>query len=207
MTEAQYKANLKRIEADNPAEPLLRSLRAGWTKVNVIYMKSAVNRLPKVDTVPDAATSDEDESRNIDPIMRELYAQKGQLFRERAKLSNRFHDCTTDEQRKINSDAIVRVWDQIQEVNTKLDYYDEHGELPAGAERFPLPDDPAALLKKLMSLRSQVSMEQQKLRRLAELSEDDPQKRTKIEESQAKLAELKLYRGHAEQKAKTDIHD
>jgi hypothetical protein len=210
MTAQQYTEHLKRIEATNPAEPLLRSLRAGWSRVNVIYMKSALNRLPKVDTQPDRATTDDiedQETASTDPIIRELWSQKGQLFRERAKFSNRFHDCTTDEQRKANSEAILRIWDRIMDIQRKMEYYEENGELPAGAERFPLPDDPAALLKKLMSIRSQISMEQQKLRRLAELSDEDPQKRPKIEESQAKLAELKLYRGHAEQKAKTDIHD
>lgn len=202
MTEAEYKANLKRIERDNPAEPLLRSLRAGWTKVNVIYMKSALKRLPKDDTHADRGGSHvQDGPEMTDPVLKELWSLKGQLFRERGKLSNRFHDCTTDEQRKANSDAILRIWERIREIEQKVEHYEEHGQLPAGAERFPLPDDPAALLKKLMSIRSQISMEQQKLRRLSELSNDDPQKRTKIEESQARLAELKLYRGHAEQKA------
>jgi hypothetical protein len=210
MTQKEYTDNLKRIEADNTAEPLLRILRTGWSAVNVIYMKSALNRLPKADTLRDRADSDDHEdteTTNTDPIMRELWSQKGQLFRERAKYSNHFHDCTSDEQRKANSDAILRIWERIQEISAKMEYYEQHGELPAGAERFPLPDDPAALLKKLMSIRSLISMEQQKLRKLAELSEDDPAKRTKIEESQSKLAELKLYKGHAEQKAKTDIHD
>jgi hypothetical protein len=207
MTAAQYNEHLKRIEATNPAEPLLRVLRSGWSKVNVIYLKSALNRLPKVDPQPDTTEDDETTNDATDPIIRELWSQKGQLFRERAKFSNRFHDCTNDEQRKANSEAILRIWDRIQDIQRKMEYYEDHGELPAGAERFPLPDDPAALLKKLMSIRSQISMEQQKLRKLAELSEDDPAKRTKIEESQAKLAELKLYRGNAEQKTKTDIHD
>jgi len=207
MTAAQYNEHLKRIEATNPAEPLLRVLRSGWSKVNIIYLKSALNRLPKGDPPPDNDPNDETTNDANDPIIRELWSQKGQLFRERAKFSNRFHDCTNDEQRKANSEAILRIWDRIQDIQRKMEYYEDHGELPAGAERFPLPDDPAALLKKLMSIRSQISMEQQKLRKLAELSEEDPAKRIKIEESQAKLAELKLYKGHAEQKATTDIHD
>lgn len=207
MTAAQYNEHLERIEANNPAEPLLRVLRSGWSKINLIYLKSALNRLPKVDPQPENDDNDETTNDANDPIIRELWSQKGQLFRERAKFSNRFHDCTNDEQRKSNSEAILRIWDRIQDIQRKMEYYEDHGELPAGAERFPLPNDPAALLKKLMSIRSQISMEQQKLRKLAELSEDDPAKRTKIEESQAKLAELKLYKGHAEQKATTDIHD
>ena len=204
MTEAEYTSNLRRIECDNPAEPLLRSLRAGWTKVNIIYMRAAIKRLKNIDRQPDHAGGHDDEEQeaaSLDPVVKELWSLKGQLFRERAKHSNRFHDCTSDEQRKAISDAILRIWERIQDTERKINYYQEHGRLPEGEERFPLPDDPAALLKKLMSLRSLISMEQQKLRKLAELPADDPQKRTKIEESQARLAELKLYRGHAEQKA------
>lgn len=211
MTEQEYKGNLKRIERENPAEPLLSLLRAGWSKVNLIYMRAALKRLQDLAPVtPDSATTDKTDAgaSSADPVLKELWSLKGQLFRERAKHSNRFHECTTDEQRRANSEAILRIWERIQETGRKIEHYQEHGSLPAGEERFPLPDDPAALLKKLMSLRSLISMEQQKLRKLAELSDDDPAKRPKIEESQARLADLKLYRGHAEQKAQgTALHE
>lgn len=206
MTAAEYSKHLGEIIRRNSAEVLLPVLRKGYSPVNVIYMKAALKRLPKEDTLPDRDGSD-DETTSADPVLRELWSLKGQLFRERAKMSNRFHDCTSDQERRGISDAILRIWDRIQETNRKMDYYEEHGMLPAGEERFPLPEDPAALLKKLMSLRSQISMEQKKLKELAGLPDDHPNKRTKIEESQAKLAELKLYRAHAEQKATADIHD
>lgn len=206
MTAQEYRQHLADIQARNKQEVLLPVLRTGYSPVNVIYMKAALKRLPKDGTPPDRDAT-EGEAASADPVLRELWSHKGQLFRERAKLSNRFHECTTDQQRKTNSDAILRIWERIQDANRKMDYYEEHGVLPAGAERFPLPEDPAALLKKLMSLRSQISMEQKRLKDLAALPDDHPAKRTKIEESQAKLAELKLYKGHAEQKAGADIHD
>lgn len=210
MTPKEYNETLKRIERENPAEPLLSLLLAGCSNLNLIYMRAALKRLKNIDIQPDRDGGDDDEDQqaaSLDPVVKELWSLKGQLFRERAKHSNRFHDCTSDDQRRSISDAILRIWERIQDTDRKINYYLDHGRLPEGEERFPLPDDPAGIMKKLLSIRSLISQEQVKLRKLAELPDDDPQKRTKIEESQARLVELKLYRGHAEQKAQgTAIH-
>ena len=74
-------------------------------------------------------------------------------------------------------------------------------------ERFPLPDDRGALVKKLSSIRVLISQVQARLRDLAELPDHHPDKAEKILAAEKRRAELVLYRGHAEQKIKnTAIH-
>ncbi len=205
MTKEQYNEYLRRIRDTNPKEPLFGKLRAGYSAINVIYMKAALKRLPKKE-VEDAPSPDvEEEENSANPVVKELWIRKGQLFRARAKHSNSFHECKTDADRRAVSEAILGVWRQIQDIEGKIEFYARHGTLPEGAERFPVPDDPIALMKKINSIRAQISQRQQKLRAMALLPNSDPEKVIKIQKIEAELAELKLYRGHAEKKA--NIHE
>lgn len=203
MTKDDYEGYLRALLDKFPDSPLLPDLRTGYSRVNVIYMRHAIkNLVVQEEEVPGPA--EEKETDPTDPVLRELWAEKGRLFRQRGKLSNKFHDCKTDAERKRNSDNILAVWEQIQVVKAKIAHYEEYGSLPKEEERFPLPDDPAELLKKLMSIRSLISQEQQKIRKIGELPDEHPEKAERLEASEKRLAELKLYRGYAEQKAKAN---
>lgn len=202
MTKQEYNEYLRRIREANPEEPLLGKLRTGYSAINVIFMKSAMKRLPKVQEEKKEGRDEEEEIDSANnPVLKELWARKGQLFRQRAKWSNQFHECKTDAERRAVSDGIMKVWEDIQDIERKIAFVQRSGSLPEGEERFPLPDDPIALMKKLNSIRAQISQRQQKLRELAQLPNDDPSKAVKITQTEAELAELKLYRGHAEEKA------
>lgn len=205
MTDKEYRRHLAAIEKSNPDEPLLRTLQQGFSRVNLIYMRAALKRLPPAaDTVEPSA--DDMPGENMPPVVRELWAHKGRLFRERARWSNKFHDAKNDQERKAISDAILRIWNQIQDIERKIGLYEQTGSLPGEEERFPLPDDPVLLVRKTASIRSLISIQQAKLRDLAKLPESDPTKPAKIEEANAKLAELKLYRSYAERKIQENIH-
>ena len=202
MNKAAYIDAVKKIESGNPDEPLLPVLRTGFSDVNAIYLKHALNRLP--DTKP-VITSDL--PQNIDPILRELWAERGGLFRKMAVQSNKFHECQTDQERKTNSNEILRIWDEIQVVKSRIEYFEEHGQLPADVDDFELPDEPVDLLRKLNSIRTMISQVHSKIKKLAQLPNDHPEKARKIAASEKKLAELKLHRGYAQTKLeRTDLH-
>lgn len=208
MTQSQYLDNLARIEQGNPGEVLLPTLQKGFNRANVTYMKSALKRLPEAD--PDEVPDQVDEPaapapRPADETLKALWAERTRLFGEMNRMSNHFHECRTDQERANNSKAIQRKWDEIEAVKGKIRHYEEHGEVPpAGGEeeQFPLPDDPIALVKKLNSIRAQISQTEAKLREAAELPEGHPDRETRIQEGEKKRAYLVLYRGHAEQKVR-----
>lgn len=194
MTAQQYNEALERVERRNPDEVLLPTLRAGHSRINEVYLRAALRRLPPAPEVPHPR-----EQRYFDQNLRELWAERSRLFGEMNKRSNHFHECKTNDERAANSREIRRIWDRILEVKGKIEYYEAHGELPeeVSEERFPLPDEPVALMKKLNSIRAQISQVKKRLDDLGALTQGHPD-RSKIGDAEARLAELKLYAAHAE---------
>lgn len=198
MTKHDYEQNLKWLLEKKPNDPLLPLMRDGYSRINVVYMRHAIKGLVVKEEQPAEAASPE----TIDPVLRELWAEKGRLFRYRAKLSNRFHECKTDMDRKQVNEEILQVWQKILGIDAKIRTYEQHGVLPDEADEFALPDNPAELVRKLFSIRTMISAEQSKLRALANLPDEDPDKAKKIKSAETRLANLKLQRGYAETKAK-----
>ena len=201
MTEQAYIDAINKIENGNPDEPLLSVLRTGLSPVNKMYLKHALKRVPAPTPVIEEAP------KNIDPILREMWAERGRLFRKMAVQSNRFHDCQNDAERKANSVEIMHIWGDIQRVKARIEHFEEHGHLPADEEKFELPDDAVSILRKLNSIRAMISQYQSQIKKLAQLPKDHPEKNTKIAAAERKLADLKLYRGYAKTKLEgEDIH-
>lgn len=198
MTPAQYDRALERIEEENPGETLLPALRQGFSRVNALYMAAALRRVP----TPAPASKKANATAWSDETLRGMWGERKRLFGEWATTANRFHECDSDAERALISDRVLAIWEEIQALKAKIAYYEEHRAVPAEGEeeRFPLPDDPVLLLKKLHSIRAQISQEQAKLRDLAALPDEHPDKEDRIAAAEKRRAELILYRGHAEQK-------
>lgn len=207
MTQSEYNNGLERIMQENPREVLLPALQSGYTRANVVYMLAALNRLPdpeEVECLPTKST------KPADDTLRALWAERTRLFGQMNRMSNKFHECTTDQARAENSREVQRKWDEILEVKRKIRHYEEYGEVleDGEQEKFPLPDDPIALMKKLASIRVQISQSEVKIREANALPNDHPDKQKRIQEGESKRAFLILYRGHAEQKiAGATIHE
>lgn len=200
MTRQEYEQAVALIGRRNPGETLLNTLRAGYRPVNEIYIRAALRRLPPVGLKTEGIAADiphQRDQRFADQNLRELWAERTRLFGEMNKCSNHFHECKSDDERAANSRSIRVIWGKILEVKDRIEYYEQHGELPAPAdeERFPIPDDLVEIVKKQLSLRAQISQRKRQLDGLAGLHESDPE-RAKIADIEAKLAELKLYLGH-----------
>lgn len=196
MTAAQYDRALERIEEENPSEPLLPTLRQGFSRVSALYMAAALRRLPEPTPAPAGKPVWSDET------LRAMWGDRKRLFGEWAITANRFHECHTDAERALISDRVLAIWGDIQALKVKIAYYEEHRAMPPeeAEERFPLPDDPILLVKKLQSIRAMISQEEAKLRELAKLPDEHPDKPDRIAAAEKRRAELILYRGHAEQK-------
>jgi hypothetical protein len=200
MTRIQYKEALARVESGNPGEVLLPLLRSGWSEKNVIYMKAALRRL---DGTPAPTAPRKVDVSGAGDVLASLYKVQQVLRGRRAKLSNSFHDCKTDADRREVSAGILKIEEEIRDNERKIAHYKAHRQLPqeAGGEGESLPDDPIALMKALASINAKISQTKKTLLELGRLPDNDPE-RAKIQKYEAKLARLKLEKGHAEQKIK-----
>lgn len=204
MTAEQYNDLLAQIERRNASEPLLPLLRGGYTAANAVYMKHAARRLPiEVDEGPDVEEPEAMKS-NADDTLRGLWRERTRLFGEMNKQSNRFHDCRTDEERGDNSRMVLAWWGDILAVKAKIRYYEQHGELPAEVAdpASELPDNAAALAKRINALRVQISQRKSQLVELAGLDESTPGKAGKIEKLEKEIRERRHWLGLAEEKMK-----
>ncbi len=204
MTREAYMDALGRIERDNPREVLLPTLRSGFTRLNVIYMKSALGRLTvPAQSVAARVVAAPMEEASADEVLKSLYKQQQVLRGEKAKLSNDFHNCTTTDQRREVSQRVLGKDAAIRANEGKIAHYKAHNAMPSEDEddEFYLPDDPIALMKKANSIASQISQTKKKLDELGALGPNDPA-RGEIGKYEGKLDRLKLYKGYAEQKIK-----
>lgn len=207
MSEAEYNRGLRHVMQRNPKEVLLPTLQTGYSRVNIIYMAAALRRLPE--EVKEAEETTPALAKKADPALRELWAERTRLFGEMNKMSNYFHECTTDAQRAENSKAILKKWDEIQAVKSRIAHYEKNGVMPVvvSDEEFPLPDDPIELMKKLASIRAMISQVQKTIREAADLPADHPDKSIRISEGEKRLEYLKIYKGHAETRTRQGIHN
>jgi hypothetical protein len=218
MNERQYKVNLAQLEANNPGEPLLASLRKGWSKINVLYMGMALKRMPTVLELEEeedievtiGATAGKPIVAKItfkngapDDTLRALWAERGRLFGQMNRQSNEFHKCKTDAERAENSVKVLGWWKDILRVKGNILHYEEYGELPKIKEAGDdLSDNAVALGKQLASIRAKISQTKAKITELAGLDPNTPGKEAKIQDYEQKLRELNHTKGLAEQKLK-----
>jgi len=177
----------------NPNHVLLPQLQKGHSTINEVYLRHALNKIQPVKQVPPVDDVD----------LQKLYQIKSSLFGKRAKLSNRFHDCTTDAQRADLSDEIQVVQRQIERNMKAIKYYEEHGELPPQDQRFPIPKDPFAIVRKRNSLRSSISRLRKEIDTIGGYPADHPD-RKKLPKLEADLNEKKLYLAHVERAIETE---
>lgn len=132
MTQEEYKAGLAWLELKNPSHPLMRQLRLGFTKINVLYMRQALKTVAPAEEVE--AEEEETNVSATDPKLIKMQRERRTLFTHRAKLSNQFHECSTDSERAAISDSIQRVQRQIGECLRNIRQYRKTGKLPEVAK-------------------------------------------------------------------------
>lgn len=135
---------LNRLKKQNPAHEIIPIVeRMGNNALSIEYLRLAIE--DPVEVSP--------EKYKIETLLK----QKDNLYSRRAVLSNKFHECKDDADRREVSIAIKSIQVQIIAVRERIDTYYTTGELPAVVEKKLLPIDGRRQEKKLHSLRSSIS--------------------------------------------------
>ena len=168
MTLDAFEKGMVRLRKINPAHEIIPVIEErGYDHLACEYLKMALAEpTPEID--PKRAADN-------------LFKQKSSLYSKRAQLSNKFHDCTNNEQRAEISIAIGSIQTQIIDNHRAIEAYLTTGKMPKAPEKLVLPLDGRRKEKKLHSVRSSLSRFSGLLRK-----ERDPEK---IKYYESRLAE------------------
>lgn len=162
-----YAEKLQRLKELDPCNTLLKLFESGQSAINAAMLDIQLKKLNQKPMVePDVEEEDEDAE---DPVLAGLYRDQSTLFGERRKLSNSFHQCETDGERRLVSQSIQAVQRRIEHVRSQIRAYKNTGLAP-GAES-DIPEDPFKLLSLQASLRSSISRKVRECKEYA-LNED-----------------------------------
>lgn len=202
-----YPEQLATLEKANPKHPLLWAFRRGYSAGNALLLQREIEKLPPpVAPAPVEADGDDpnDQDDPEDETLRRLRMEQSNLFSERRKLSNTFHDCANDRQRATVSEKIQVLQHRIESVKQTIRTYKEQGRIPEPDEKYPVPDDPFKLLALRDSLRASISRKKREIEHIGrEIEEKDPAAPAKLEKAEAKLKDLQIHLKHV-QKGVTD---
>lgn len=197
-----YAAKIEVLRAAQPGHVLLRILSMGETPANVLILDKELKKITRpaaapapigavVASVEVENADDETPDDTEDEVLARLRMQQSDLFCDRRKLSNSFHDCANDAQRAKVSRDIQGVQRRIEWVRKQIADYKAHGYVPGRDEKYPVPDDPFALLSLRNSLRASISRKTKEVRLLASDVQDNVAGAAeKLQKAETKCTEL-----------------
>lgn len=142
MSPAEFESGIQKLKNKNPGHDILIVIQErGYDPVSVEYLRMAI--------------AEPVEDKEISLIR--LHKEKDMLYSRRAVLSNKFHECVDDKERKEVSVAVMSIQTEIIEVRRMLNEYYETGKLPKPKSKYSLPLDGRAQQKKLRSVQSSLS--------------------------------------------------
>ena len=176
MTRDDYDAGLELLQRIVPRCPLLPRLqRQGFTRTNARYLEKLlaenVDQKPHPTRVrklnPDAAPPQTEEWKR-------LQARKSNLYKQRAKLSNRFHDYPDSQAERANlSEEIRHVQIKIKALQQQIYHYSRTGKV---LETPPPPTERryegVELLKRRQAVNSKMSRLRSNLKQKATAKPD-----------------------------------
>lgn len=199
MDKVDYIAGLELLKAKNPEHPLIPAIERGHSYMNCVYLEKALSTIPdEIDEEEDEYYEDLDASPS--PQLDKLYDKMRELFTERAKLSNQFHDVATDLDRARISTSISKVQDSLETLFKQISYFRKHGKMPLETidDRYPIPGTEWETIKKRNSLRSSISRAEKELKMLHK--NNAPEER--ILKKEDFLKEKKIHLTHVEKALK-----
>lgn len=150
-----YAEKIDALSALQPGHTLLRLLASAQSRVNELILDRELKKARSAG--PPVANEQEEEEPGDNPVLNGLHVEKSRLYGERAKLSNTFHDCRCDADRRRVSEKIQIVQARIEAIRRDIRTYKAEGRLPEQAEEFPVPEDAFRLLGLRDSLRAAIS--------------------------------------------------
>jgi hypothetical protein len=186
-----YRASLDYLKSLDPENSLIKILEKGENLINRKILDKELAKLPP------PLPRDENQTKEKDPIRQRFAMQIRNQIAARAKLSNQFILCKTDEERKELSKMIIEINDKINVLKQNMDYYESNKKLPemVADDRFKIPENPIDLMMKLNSLRSNISQVKKELRSMLVRKTDQ----SIISDKEQHLSYLKMYLAYVEQ--------
>ncbi len=196
ITKDNYQEAYAIIAEELPNYPLLKKMQRGFNKVNAAYMRRALEKINGQKEAPQEQAPHDPK----DEQLRKLERKKSGLYTERAKCSNKFHDCQSDEERLRVSKQLEAIQGEISKVQQSIDYYRKFGELPkvVSATVYDIPEGRAECILLRQNIRVRISQYKGKLRDLARTPDDYPKRKEKIDKNQDKLNYFETYLKHVE---------
>lgn len=200
MTESDYWSKVEYLQDKDPLNPLLAKLRSGYNLLHAMYVINEIKAIPvKVKPAPVERKVAQNAATTMEIELRHLRASRDEL-------SNAFHSCVTDGERARISDAITERTDRIKEIISRLDVYQENkevAELPKN-DKYPVPDNDLDMYKLNHNLRTYITRCSKNLdelhQRMAVAKPVDAARlKTKIEDQETRLRELKIHKQYVQQ--------
>lgn len=194
-----YQEKLDALQKANPTHPLLRVFAVSRTPINAILLTRELDKTKVVEVEKPVVVEEEedDPDQDEDETLRRLRIQQSNLFVDRRKLSNSFHECANDRQRRIVSEKIQIVQRRIEMVRAEIRQYKELGYLPEPDEKYPIPEDTFRLIALRDSLRASISRKKREIEHIGrEIEEKDADAPARLEKAEAKLKDLKTHLEH-----------
>lgn len=179
-----YEEKLQLLKSHDPENVLIRVLESGESAINNALLDGQLKKLKRK---PIEEVEEPELDPGVDEFLVGLYREQSTLFGDRRKLSNSFHDCDTDGERRLVSQSIQAVQRRIEHLRAQIRAYKNTGIIPAADDKYPVPDDPIKLITLQASLRSSIS---RKVRECKEYSINEDKRLAAAEE---KLRELKTH--------------
>lgn len=185
MSQDDYDANLEVLQRLIPGNALLPRLLSGYTAINARYVGRLMgeNVAPAPRRTTRLITQPTTEVPNT-PEFNALSQRKSNLYQQRAKLSNRFHDCNTVNARADVSRDIRHVQGKIKTVHQQMSHYMIHGKVP---DHMKEQERAVYTEAELMKQRQAINAKMTRLR--SNLKQAATAKPAKVKEWQQKLDE------------------
>lgn len=179
-----YEEKLELLKSQDPENVLIRVLESGQSAINAALLDGQMKKLKRK---PIEEVEEPELVPGVDEFLVGLYRDQATLFGERRKLSNSFHECDTDGERRLVSQSIQAVQRRIEHVRAQIRAYKNTGIIPAADDKYPAPTDPIKLITLQASLRSSIS---RKVRECKEYASNEDKRLPAAEE---KLRDLKTH--------------
>jgi hypothetical protein len=193
MTQSEFYAALQDLHRRAPNEMLLPTIEeAGYSKVGIIYLNAALERLPE-EVHEDDLPEEQDEPERDDEKWNELTRSIRMCYNEVRRVHNLYHECQSEEDYKTNAIRMRSAWEATLHAINARKAYEQGGYSIEDTEE--LPENPVALSLMLSSLRVKRTQHQKKITELATKGDKDG-----LQKKEASLLNIKNKIGIVEQR-------
>ena len=191
-----YQEGIEQLRKLKPDHVLLRMLEAKESTVHFKILQSELKKHSPQEMQPICISDQEaDQEEAVDEVedelLRGMRMQLSGLYVDRAKLSNTFHDCSTNHERRVVSEKVQVVQVRIEMLRQQIRAYKSTGRTPDSDDQYPIPENPFQLRALRDSLRSSISRKRREIMHLGrEVSENKPGAADRLPKAEAKLKDL-----------------